>query len=125
MFSGKPPVLAPLLLQQIAFHIFSGSVELNEQNILIVECTKLSATIQFDMYNILNFEIYGVYKHQMCGLCSKPLNRMENYTLCDLDTTATTTTTTTTTSPPSTTASTPATTPTATTTTTTTEVVAA
>lgn len=60
-------------------------MELNEQNILIVECTKLSATIQFDMYNILNFEIYGVYKHQMCGLCSKPLNRMQNYTLCELD----------------------------------------
>lgn len=90
---------------------------------MIVECTKLSATIQFDMYNILNFEIYGVYKHQMCGLCSKPLNRMENYTLCDLDSTATTTTTAT---PPSTTASTLDATPTATTrTTTTTEVVPA
>lgn len=72
------------------FHILLGSVELNEQNILIVECNKLSATIQFDMYNILNFEIYGVYKHQMCGLCTKPLNRMENYTLCDLDTRSTT-----------------------------------
>ncbi|KAH8271317.1 hypothetical protein KR018_006399, partial [Drosophila ironensis] len=58
-------------------------VELNEQNILIVECTQLSATIQFDLYNILNFEIYGVYKHQMCGLCSKPLNRMQNYTICE------------------------------------------
>ncbi|KRG01396.1 uncharacterized protein LOC6573593 isoform X2 [Drosophila mojavensis] len=64
---------------------YAFRVELNEQNILIVECTKLSATIQFDMYNILNFEIYGVYKHQMCGLCSKPLNRMQNYTLCELD----------------------------------------
>jgi len=60
-------------------------VELNEQNILIVECTQLSSTIQFDLYNILNFEIYGVYKHQMCGLCSKPLNRMQNYTICELE----------------------------------------
>lgn len=68
------------------FSFFCCSVELNEQNLLIVECTKLSATIQFDLYNILNFEIFGVYKHQMCGLCSKPLNRMQNYTLCDLDT---------------------------------------
>ncbi|XP_030375006.1 uncharacterized protein LOC115624412 [Scaptodrosophila lebanonensis] len=58
-------------------------VELNEQNILIVECIQLHATIQFDMFNILNFEIYGVYKHQMCGLCSKPLNRMNNYTYCE------------------------------------------
>ncbi|KAH8265516.1 hypothetical protein KR038_009680, partial [Drosophila bunnanda] len=60
-------------------------VELNEQNILIVECTQLSSTIQFDLYNILNFEIYGVYKHQMCGLCSKPVNRMQNYTICELE----------------------------------------
>lgn len=60
-------------------------MELNEQNILIVECTQLSSTIQFDLYNILNFEIYGVYKHQMCGLCSKPLNRMQNYTICELE----------------------------------------
>ncbi|XP_068157824.1 vitellogenin-5 [Drosophila tropicalis] len=58
-------------------------VELNEQNILIVECSQLSATIQFDLYNILNFEIFGVNKRQICGLCSKPLNRMQNYTLCE------------------------------------------
>ncbi|SPP84272.1 uncharacterized protein LOC117585887 [Drosophila guanche] len=61
-------------------------VELNEQNILIVECVQISSTIQFDLFNILNFEIYGVYKHQMCGLCSKPLNRMQNYTLCEPET---------------------------------------
>ncbi|XP_017118911.1 uncharacterized protein LOC108140563 [Drosophila elegans] len=60
-------------------------VELNEQNILIVECTQLVSTIQFDLYNILNFEIYGVYKHQMCGLCSRPLNLMQNYTICEAE----------------------------------------
>lgn len=65
-------------------------MELNEQNILIVECTQLSSTIQFDLYNILNFEIYGVYKHQMCGLCSKPVNRMQNYTICELESSSTT-----------------------------------
>jgi len=60
-------------------------VELNEQNILIVEYTQLASTIQFDLYNILNFEIFGVYKHQMCGLCSNPLNHMQNYTICELE----------------------------------------
>ncbi|EDV43546.1 uncharacterized protein Dana_GF16474 [Drosophila ananassae] len=68
-------------------------VELNEHNILIVECSLLSATIQFDLYNILNFEIYAWHKHQLCGLCSKPLNRMQNYTICELEETGTTTTT--------------------------------
>jgi len=67
------------------------------------------------MYNILNFEIFGVYKHQMCGLCSKPLNRMQNYTLCESDTTSTTTTTT---STPTTTTPMPVTTTKTTTTTT-------
>ncbi|ALC45883.1 CG31150, partial [Drosophila busckii] len=65
---------------------YAFRVELNEQSLLIVECTKLSSTIQFDMYSILNFEIYSVYKHQMCGLCSKPLNPILNYTFCDQDT---------------------------------------
>ncbi|XP_016952519.1 uncharacterized protein LOC108026214 [Drosophila biarmipes] len=60
-------------------------VELNEQNILIVESKQLASTIQFDLYNILNFEIFGVYKHQMCGLCSNPLNHMQNYTICELE----------------------------------------
>lgn len=66
-------------------------MELNEHNILIVECSLLSATIQFDLYNILNFEIYAWHKHQLCGLCSKPLNRMQNYTICELEETGTTT----------------------------------
>ncbi|KAL9889825.1 vitellogenin-like lipoprotein [Glossina fuscipes fuscipes] len=57
-------------------------VEVNEQNILLVENTLMPSTIQFDMSNILNFEIYSVYKNKMCGLCSKPLNSMRNYTLC-------------------------------------------
>ncbi|XP_037954576.1 uncharacterized protein LOC119684578 [Teleopsis dalmanni] len=57
-------------------------VEVNEQNILIVENKQMRSTIQFDMLNIINFEIFGVYKNKMCGLCSKPLNVMQNYTLC-------------------------------------------
>ncbi|KAI8129767.1 Vitellogenin-1 [Lucilia cuprina] len=58
-------------------------IEVNEQNILIVENNLMHSTIQFDMLNILNFEIYSVYKNKMCGLCSKPLNSMRNYTLCE------------------------------------------
>ncbi|XP_061389205.1 uncharacterized protein LOC133324377 [Musca vetustissima] len=61
---------------------FDFRVEVNEQNILIVENNLMPSTIQFDMLNILNLEIFSVYKNKMCGLCSKPLNSMRNYTLC-------------------------------------------
>ncbi|XP_036228844.2 vitellogenin-2 isoform X1 [Bactrocera oleae] len=57
-------------------------VELTEHNILIVENAQMHSTIQFDLSNVLNLEIYGLYKRKMCGLCSKPLNAMQNYTLC-------------------------------------------
>ena len=65
------------------YQLRSFRVEINEQNIMIVENNKMHSTIQFDMLNILNFEIYGVYKNKMCGLCSNPLNKMQNYTLCN------------------------------------------
>lgn len=61
---------------------FDFRVEINEQNIMIVENKQMHSTIQFDMSNIFNFEIYGVYKMKMCGLCSKPLNSMQSYSLC-------------------------------------------
>ncbi|XP_055851471.1 uncharacterized protein LOC129915809 [Episyrphus balteatus] len=61
---------------------FEFRVGVNEQNILNIEHNSMKSTIQFDMNNLLNLEIYGVFKSKICGLCSKPLNRMPGYTIC-------------------------------------------
>lgn len=61
---------------------FEFRVGVNEQNIMNIEHNAMKSTLQFDMNNLLNLEIYGVFKSKMCGLCSQPLNLLSEYTVC-------------------------------------------